>query len=130
METTTSFTVNITGESTGRVYTGKFLVKTVLSRRDSFIADERRRMLLGSNPQSAAPNIQGEAYMFGQLSVRILEAPKFWTDSDNGLDLEDVNVIGEIFKIAMEKEDEYSKSLKEQAKEAVKTLSKKVNKSE
>ena len=130
METTTSFTVNITGDTTGRVYSGKFLVKTLLSRRDNFVADERRRMLLGSSPQAASPNVQGEAYIFGQLSVRILEAPKFWMDSDNGLDLEDANVIGEVFKIAMEKEEEYTKSLKTQAQEAVKTLSKKVSKSE
>lgn len=130
METTTSFTVNITGETTGRVYTGKFLVKTVLSRRDSFIADERRRSLLGTNPQAASPAVQGEAFIFGQLFVRILEAPKFWSDADNGLDLEDANVIGEVFKLTMEKEEERIKQLKEEAQEAVKTLSKKVSKSE
>lgn len=130
METTAAFTVNITGETTGRVYTGKFLVKTVLSRRDHFVADERRRMLLGSNPTGAAPSIQGEAYIFGQLAVRVLEAPKFWSDSDNGLDIEDANVIGEVFKTTMEKEEEYQKSLKEEATEAVKSLSKKVSKGE
>lgn len=130
METTASFMINVTGETTGRNYSGKFVVKTVITRRDGFIADEKRRFLLGSSPDAASSSIKGEAFIFGQLSVRIVEAPKFWTDSDNGLDLEDVNVIGEIFKITMEKEEEYQKSLKEKAGEAVKTLSKKVSKSE
>jgi hypothetical protein len=130
METTASFMVNIVGEDTGRSYAGKFVVKTRITRRDNFIADERRRFLLGSNPQAASPAVQGEAFIFGQLAVRIMEAPKFWTDSDNGLDLEDANVIGEIFKLAMDKEEEFQKAIKEKAEEATKALSKKVSKSE
>jgi hypothetical protein len=130
METTATFTINTVGENTGRVYTGKFLVKTVISRRDYFTADERRRMILGANAQAATPTVQGEAYLFGQLYVRILEAPKFWTDSDNGLDLEDTNVIAEVFELTMQKEQERSQSLKEEADKAVKTLAKKVSKNE
>lgn len=130
METTTSFMVNIIGEDTGRTYSGKFVVKTRITRRDHFIADERRRILLGANPAAASPAVQGEAFIFGQLAVRIVEAPKFWMDSDNGLDLEDANVVGEIFKLVMDKEEEFQKSLKEKADEATKALSKKVNKSE
>lgn len=126
METTATFTINITGEETGRVYTGKFKVKTILSRRDNFVADERRRMILGANSTQAAPNLQGEAFILGQLYVRILEAPKFWQDSDNGLDIEDANVIGEVFKLAMEKYDESKNKLKEEAEQAIKSLSKKV----
>lgn len=126
METTATFTVNITGEDTGRVYTGKFLVKTILSRKDRFIADERRRVLIGANSQMAAPSVQGEALMFGELLVRIIEAPKFWVDADGGLDIEDANVIGEVFKLAIEKELEAKKEVKEEAEKAVKNLAKKV----
>jgi hypothetical protein len=126
METTATFTINTTGEDTGRVYSGKFKVKTILSRRDNFVADERRRMILGTNPTQAAPALQGEAYILGQLFVRIIEAPKFWQDSDNGLDIEDANVIGEIFKLTIEKQEELKNSVKDEAEKAVKNLSKKV----
>jgi len=124
METTEKFSVSIVGEKTGNVYAGDFTVKTVLTRRDEFIADSRRRELLGANPEGALPQLQVEAFMYGQLFVRIVQAPKFWSDAGNGIDLADLNVISKVYETAKDKEEERIKKVKAQAEEALKQIAK------
>jgi hypothetical protein len=128
METTATISINEVGEVTGLPFSGKFLIKTVLSRRDNFLADERRRFMLGSNPNGALPNLQGEALILGILSVRIIESPKWWSDSDNGLELADDNIIGTLFKLSEEKAAEHKKELQDQAKNALEKLGKSAKK--
>lgn len=125
METTVPFTVNIIGQRTNNPYTGKFTVKTILSRRENFLADERRRFILGMNPAGAPPALQGEAYMLGVLAVRLIEVPDWWKNSDGGLDIEDENVIGEVYKLAMMKVEEREKELQDNAAAALEKMSKK-----
>lgn len=124
METSATFTVDIAGITTGTNYAGKFTAKTILSRRDRFRADEIRRTVLGTNSAGAPAALNGEAYMIGMLAVRILEAPQWWQDSDSGQDLTDINVIGELFRITSEKEDERQNEIKVKAKESLEKLSK------
>lgn len=126
METTATFIVNEIGQNTGMPYEGKFVIKTILSRRDNFIADERRRMIIGMNPAGAMPSLQGEALMLSLLSVRIMESPKWWTDSDNGLDLKDENIIGVLYQLCEEKAKEYQADLAKNAKASLEKLSKKI----
>lgn len=125
METTATFTVNEIGEETGMPYSGEFKIKTTLTRMDRFIADRRRRELLGGdNPDQAAPVLQSDAFMLGQLAVRVLAAPKWWTDSLGGTLLEDGNVIDKVFEMAIIKEKERKDQLKKQAQEALDKLAK------
>jgi len=124
METTEKFSVNVIGEKTGTPYAGDFTVKTVLTRRDEFIADSRRRELLGPSPEGALPALQVEAFMFGQLFVRITAAPKWWSDAGNGIDLPDLNVVSGVYESAKNKEDERVKKVKESAEEALKQIAK------
>jgi hypothetical protein len=124
METTVPITIDVIGQRTGNPYNGKFLVKMVLTRRENFIADERRRMIVGTNPLGVAPSLNGEAYMLGQLFVRILEGPKWWKDSDGGLDLEDENVIGELYRLIDLKVNESEADLSKEGKQAVEKLTK------
>lgn len=124
METTVPIMIDVIGQRTGNPYNGKFLVKTNLTRRENFIADERRRMIVGTNPLGVAPSLNGEAYMLGQLFVRILEGPKWWKDSDGGLDLEDENVIGELYRLITLKINESESDLVDEGKAAVKNLTK------
>ncbi len=125
METTSKFSVNIVGEQTGKPYSGSFTVKTVLTRGDRFLADQRRRELLGTNPSDALPDLQLEAFMHGQLLVRITEAPAWWSQSNAGRDIEDANVIVELFNLARAKEDEAKAELQKSAKEALEKIAKK-----
>lgn len=124
METTAKFSVNIIGESTGKPFAGTFTTKTVLTRGDRFIADQRRRELLGPQAQEAMPDLQLEAYMHGQLMVRILESPEWWKQSDYGKNLEDANVIIELFNLVREKEDKAKEDLKKNAEAALTKIAK------
>ena len=124
METTAKFSVSATGESTGKSYAGDFVVKTVLTRRDIFVADERRRIIVGSNAEAVPPALNGEAFMLGQLLVRIVDAPDWWKTSDGGMNIEDANIIGELFRLTLEREEERLVKLKESSKKALKELSK------
>jgi hypothetical protein len=119
VETTKSFTINAIGETTGRSYSGKFTVKTVLTRADRFEADRRRRELLGPNGAEAMPDLQLESFYLGQLAVRIVEAPEWWKDSSNGLNVEDANLIKELSELTFAKEQEAREELKKEAAAAL-----------
>src|SRR5271168_5160767 len=108
METSATFSISTTGKTTGQPFAGEFTVKTVMTRRDEFYADQERRRIVGPSPENtpAPVGLQGEAYMLGQLRARITAAPDWWKNSDAGLDLQDVNVIVEIFELALAKEKE------------------------
>lgn len=122
MDATSTFNITAVGQRTGRNYTGKFTVKAVLSRRENFLADERRRYILGANAAGAPASLQGEAFMLGQLFVRIVEGPVWWQQADGGLEIEDENIIGELYKLTEEKVQERETELAASAKTALKTL--------
>lgn len=125
MEATTQFTISEIGEYSGKNYSGTFKVKTLLTRSDMFVSDQRRRDILGANGEQALDVLKAEAFMLGQLYVRVLDAPKFWKDSNFGLDLEDVNVISSIYKKCMEAETERLASISKEAEVAKQSLIKK-----
>lgn len=125
METTATFEINEVGEESGNPFNGSFKVKTLLTRRDEFMADERRRSLLGSSPQEAANSLQAEAFMHGQLSVRLLEAPSWWKENGHGLDMTDLNVVVAVFTAAMKAEKDRKEKIKEASEVALKKITKK-----
>lgn len=122
METSSSFSFMSTGESSKQNFTGTFKVKTILTRREMFMADQVRRDIIGPNAENAMPALNGEAFMLGQIRVRILDAPKWFIDAKYGLDLEDGNVIAEIFELCMKASKDREDALSQSAQEAVKTI--------
>jgi hypothetical protein len=90
--------LDLRGTESGIRRHGKFKVKTLLTRRDRFQADEHRRRLVGGyNPEGALVTLQEEAYILGQLRVRVVDAPQWWIAAGWGEDLEDGNVIAKLF---------------------------------
>jgi hypothetical protein len=123
MENIEVINLSVTGNTTGRSYNGTFKAKTLLTRRDQFAADLKRREIIGSvAPDTAMPALVGEAFIIGQLSVRIIEAPDWWTQSAGGLDLQDANVSEDLFRHAVEAEQKAKDAIKQQAKEALTKL--------
>lgn len=118
--------VKVVGEQTGETFEGKFLVKGSLVRRDSFRADAIRRDLLGPSPENTppAPSLQSEAYVTGQVAVRVLKGPKWWDESNLGQELEDSNVIMGIYEAILESDDKETKELVETSKKAADKLKK------
>lgn len=86
-----SVTINSKGTNTGKVWPGTFEVKIRLSMADYIAMDRMRRELLGPvAPEYASPRAANIAEIFSELSVRIVKRPpEWWTESRNGLDLED-----------------------------------------
>lgn len=125
---TAKFDINIVGEDSGNPYTGSFTVRTLLTRNQLAQADMNRRLILGPIPEGAAPmpRIATDAFIAGQLSVRIIEAPQ-WFDSAGigGIDLFDTNVTEEIFRKALEAESQRKESLNKKADTAAEKLKKK-----
>lgn len=125
METTATFTISSVGEVTGKPYSGSFKVKTITTQRDLFRIDEIRRQILGSNPNGAAPAIYQDAIIMAQLNIKIIEAPSWWTDSEYGQDLEDSNIIGEIYSLLVKAENERRDQLQSEVKAAFDRLANK-----
>lgn len=107
------FTVETTGDTTGEKWKGLFKVKTRLSHRDQLNRDRVRREMIGNNPDAASERARATADVFSQLSIRLIDAPSWWVNADNGLDLADENVVIEVFQAALKAEqDETAKALK------------------
>jgi TolB-like protein len=66
--------------------------------------------------------------MLGQLFMRIVKAPKWWTDSDGGLLLKDENIIGELYRMMELKVKERETGVVYEGKDAIKKLEKSAKK--
>jgi hypothetical protein len=124
MNTTKKIQLSTVGRYTGKSYSGSFEVKTVLCRNDHFEADRRRRDILGANGKDALDALKLEAFQLGQLYVRVVSGPKWWTDSESGRFLEDFNVNDELYNLATAAEDEAQAELQAEAKSALEQLAK------
>jgi hypothetical protein len=106
------------------------MVKTITTQRDFLKIDEKRRLLLGENAGAASPGAQQSAIVLAELAVKVLEAPKWWSDAQNGLDVEDDNIIGEIYGLTVKAELERKEKLQEESKAALERLAAKDSKEE
>lgn len=91
------FSVDLEGEISGKTWKGMFSTKIRLSHRDQMRQDELRRDLLGKNPEHASPRAQNAAEVFSFVMTHLVETPQWWSMNGNGLDLEDDNVVGEVY---------------------------------
>jgi hypothetical protein len=94
-----TFTIhNVTGETSGETFSGAFRVLLVLSHAQQLERDRIRRELLGGQAQAAADErAANQARIFSDLAVRIASAPRFWTESNNGLELVDDSVVKAVY---------------------------------
>lgn len=120
----TSFSVNIQGETTFESYPGKFTVKQLLNHDEQLEVDRLRRQILGDKPDQASARALNQAEIFASLIVRVTEAPTWWKESNAGQGLYDDNVIAGVYGEAMKAEREYRESLSLKAKDAQKDLEK------
>jgi hypothetical protein len=118
------FGIDVKGESTDRRYEGVFEAKTKLSHRESLKEDEVRRAILGVNSTEASEYAKSVAAAIAYLSIRVQKAPNWFKDSNNGLDLEDGNVLIEVNNACVKAIDEARASFLEAAEKAKKDLEK------
>lgn len=117
--------VTVTGDKTYEQYVGDFKFKTMLSHRDHLSEDRVRREYL-TGPAGAEASLEAEntARVFAQLAVRIVDAPMWWRESSNGIDLPDNNVVAEVYKLALKAEADQLEALAKKAEEAKAKLAK------
>lgn len=118
------FSVNLIGEVSQEHWMGEFRCKTRLSHKDHLLKDKVRRELLGNDPNNAGPRAQSIAEIVSQLAIRITKAPPWWQDTENGLTLEDDNLLAKVYECALQVENEHYEELKKKAEEAKKELEK------
>jgi hypothetical protein len=115
MKTEASFQASIIGDTSNSPYVGSFTVRTVLTRRDQFLADQIRREVVGPQQGTVLPSLVDESFMYSQVRVRVVKAPDWYTNSYYGLDLVDSNVMPYLFKectrVAAEAEEERQKEV-------------------
>lgn len=119
---TVQFSISVNGESTGEKWVGSFKMKTRLSHKDQLRLDQIRRDLLGPNPDGASPRAQNQAEVFSFIAVHLLDAPIWWKNNDNGLDLQDDNVVAEVYAQITKAKMEAAEKLKKAAIDAEATI--------
>jgi hypothetical protein len=112
------FTLQLDGETTGTPWFGKFKAKIRLSLRDQLNRDKIRRELLGSMGGTPDDRALSIAIIISELTVRLVEAPPWWREQANGLDLEDGNVVSKVYDEAMKVEADALDNRKKKADEA------------
>ena len=111
-----TFTFDKEDGFTGQKYSGEFTVKCVLTFADRRVLElEKSRLRLDIlNPTSellALTTIQAS------LKTRIISAPSWWKESDNGNNILDSEVVITLFDKVMEQEDLWVADLKQKSPE-------------
>ena len=112
-----SFDLEHTGLVTGHKYTGTFTVRCVLNLqlKHQLELDKTRLM---SDLRNPTDRLEGIAGALSELKVRIVEAPAWWKDSNNGYNLLDEDVVAELYTKCLDMEAEWRTELKAKAGDA------------
>ena len=94
------------GEVTRQNYKGKFQCKCVLNLREKSEAD-----VLQKGFSQGLTNLTEDTLVYhlivAQLSARLTKAPDWWIAAGNGSDLEDLNVLYEVYQECLKAEREW-----------------------
>lgn len=116
------FTLHVVGETTDLTWTGEFRAKKRLSHRDQLLKDQVRRELLGGQAGQPTERALSTSMILSELRVRLTKFPAWWPEVGQGLDLDDDNVIGEMYDKALAIEQEALDAKKKKAEEAQKKM--------
>lgn len=84
-----TFAIDVVGSITQRQYTGLFKIKPLLSHREKLRKDEYRRQLLGANTDFTSQEAAKIAGVFSSIWAHMVDAPSWWKEAGNGVDLID-----------------------------------------
>lgn len=106
-----SFLFNHTGEITGRKYEGTFTVKCVLN-----MADKRRleieKSSISADLMNPTNNLSAIATVIANLRIRVINAPDWFKQSIQTLDLLDEEVLFELYSTCLNKSEEWLNEVK------------------
>jgi hypothetical protein len=123
-----TFSFSLKGNTTKEVFFGKFTAKTLLTTRDFIAKDQIRRQILGGAGTTTDAYAGNLAILCSECAVRVIDGPKWWKDSDNGMDLADDNVLKKVFDECIRLEVEAVAAQDKAAEEAATQLKEEVAK--
>lgn len=109
------FSVSVKGEITGEDFKGVFKALPRLSHRDNLRRDQLRRDLLGAKPEDASADATNVSAVFSKIWVHVVEAPSWWKDAKNGLDLLDETPVAAVYDNVARIEREAIEAVQKQA---------------
>jgi len=117
-----SFSVDVKGESTQQQYSGVFKVRLLLTHRQKLQKDEMKRQLLGVAPENPSQDAFKTAIIFSKIWAHLVEAPSWWKDAGNGIDLLDEAPVDDVISKLAAMEEELNKSLSKEGDKAKEEL--------
>jgi hypothetical protein len=122
-----TFSLEVKGSNTGKVWDGKFTYKRPNLRMQSEIAKTAAK--LNEDLKNLDEEMQFLHRVLSVLRHTLIDAPKWWIDSMVGLEVYDANVIFELYKQTQDFEDNWFKEVwSDDSKEEEKKEKEKKNK--
>lgn len=108
------FDFEAVGDTTGETYKGQFTVRCVLNiaGRHSLELEKTRLMADYANPSSG---LAGIAISLATVRAKIVDAPAWWKNSDEGSQIIDENIVFALYDKCNEVEAKWRDSLKKDA---------------
>ena len=108
-----TFEISLFGDNTNQKFEGKFTYKrpTIGMQVDIQKTIGRMNGDLSTLPIQSVEDISNYNFILSTLKHCIVEAPKWFTNANNGLDLYDSNVIKEVFEKCMSYDADYKKKV-------------------
>lgn len=117
MQMTKTVPLSIVGSVSQTPYVGDFEFRKSLS-----VIQLLRVSVLSDRLKGHSVTLDEEgnlvAQMIAELNQRIVASPEWWKNSNNGEDLQDVNVLFEVFAASRKVEQDYKEEMERKAKEA------------
>lgn len=96
-KTQDEFTVNIATDDFPEPLRGKFVVKTKLSMKEIMAMDNLRRQYLGPNGGESDGLAATIARDLAEIQIHTVDAPSWWIESKNGLEIQDVKIVLDVY---------------------------------
>ena len=112
----TTINLDVEGEVTKTKWLGQFTIKRVLTHKDRFEIERFFREYLPMGME-ADQNLRTRAAALAELRVRIKHAPRWWEDSNYGLDMVDSEPIYYLLIKSSESYKKWQDELAEMIKE-------------
>lgn len=116
------FSVNVTGETSGETFRGTFKAKPRLSHRDTLLQDQMRRDLLGPKAEAAGQVAVANSLVFSKVWAHLTDAPSWWRDAGNGVDLFDESPVVAVYDNIVRIEKEAMDAVRKAGEKAAEVL--------
>ena len=99
----------------GKKFDGRFTVVCLLDVRTKHRLELEKTRLMGNYP-NPTDELAGIAVILANLRARIVDGPSWWTQSDGGYNLTDLDALTALYEKVLDAEAEWRTKLKEKTK--------------